>query len=98
MTRTSEQGGVEYAIRRDKDGAWLYDGDMDGTDVAWEPDADNATWTETPEQAVEVADVNRLTTADYTLQDGYSVWERDWVNEEDLTEDWEPAEPRPYKG
>ena len=102
------KGGVEYAVRRDTDGAWLYDADLDGADGAWlydadldgadgawEPDMQNATWCASKEDALHVADLNGLTGVDYALADGYSMWERDWVNEEEIGEDWEPAEPRP---
>ena len=36
-----EQGGVEYAIVRDEDGAYLFDPEGDGTDPLWEADVDN---------------------------------------------------------
>lgn len=32
MVRLNGKGGVEYAVRRDTDGAWLYDADLDGAD------------------------------------------------------------------
>lgn len=95
MVRLNGKGGIEYAVRRDTDGAWLYDADLDGADGAWEPDAQNATWCASKEDALHVADLNGLTGVDYALADGYSMWERDWVNEEEIGEDWEPAEPRP---
>lgn len=95
MVRLNGKGGVEYAVRRDMDGAWLYDADLDGTDGAWGPDAQNATWCASKEDALHVADLNGLTGVEYALAGGYSLWERDWVNEEEIGEDWEPAEPRP---
>lgn len=97
MVRTSMDGGVEYAIRRKEDGAWLYDGDMDGTDVAWEPDAGNATWCPTKDDAIRVANINRLTDDLGELDGAYGVWERDWIDEEDMDEDYEEPQPRPSK-
>ena len=88
----------EYAIRRDDD-AWLYDADVDGTDAAWESDADNATWLSTPAEAVALADVNGLTWDDdgdgSRLRDGYRVWRRAWTYEDDIDEDYETPEPEP---
>lgn len=98
MVRLNDKGGIEYAIRRNEDDAWLYDGDLDGTDTAWEPDADNATWFETREEALAVADIDGLVSDDdYALAPGYSFWERNWINEEDLTEDYVSPAPRPSK-
>lgn len=97
MVRTSEYGGVEYAIRRIFDNAWLYDGDMDGVDVAWEPDADDATWCETKDQAINLADLNGLTDEDENLLPEYRMFERDWINEEEITEEYETPEPRPVQ-
>lgn len=95
MTRTGDNGGIEYTVRRNSDGAWLSDPDYDGQESSWEPDADDASWTSTLEQALQLADVNGLTTPDYRLDQAYGFWERDWVDEESLTEDSETMEPRP---
>lgn len=95
MTRTDENGGIEYAVRREKDGAYLFDADMDGLDASWEDDEDNATWVETPAMALALADMNGLTTddekGDPLLDDGYRIVSRTWVNEEDLEDDGQPG-------
>ncbi|MBT1161854.1 hypothetical protein [Bifidobacterium sp. SO1] len=96
MTRTSEYGGIEYALQRVSDHAWLYDGDLDGEDTAWEPDADDATWLDTKDDVIRMADRLHLANEDGDgPADGYMIMERDWVNEEEITEEYETPEPRP---
>lgn len=100
MTKTEDKK-YEYAIRRNTDGAWLYDADVDGEDTAWEGDADNATWLSTEAEAVALADINGLTVDEDDdepeLSDGYRVWRREWTYEEDIDEDWESPEPEPVE-
>lgn len=89
MTMIDEHGGLEYAIMRRSDNAYLFDSEADGSDAAWESDAENASWFDTEELALAVADVNGLTVdADTpTLRDGYAIASRSWVFEEDLEPD-----------
>lgn len=100
MARTSEQGGVEYAIRRDEDNVWLSDPDGNGRDSVWEEHPDNATWRMTVDELIDLAVWNDLTDdSEEHLDHGYSIWERDWINEEDITDDsYQYPEPRPYTG
>ena len=55
-----EQGGVEYAIVRDEDGAYLFDPEGDGTDPSWEADVDNGSWWGTEAEALANANTNGL--------------------------------------
>lgn len=97
MVRTSDYGGIEYALMRKADGAWLYDGDMDGEDVAWESDADDASWLDTKDDVIRMADRLDLTDGEDGLDPAYVLMERDWVNEEEITEEYETPEPRPAR-
>ena len=73
-----EQGGVEYAIVRDEDGAYLFDPEGDGTDPSWEADVDNGSWWGTEAEALANANTNGLTkSADSDeLVPGYHVASR----------------------
>lgn len=97
MTR---QDGYEYAVRRDEDGAWLYDADFTGARTAWESDAENATWTATAVDAVSLADLSDLTDGTQErLLPGYTLWRRGWVDEESVdSDDFEFPEPEPVPG
>lgn len=89
MTVNDENGGLEYAILRRSDSAYLFDSEGDGSDAAWESDEENASWFGTERLALAVADVNGLTVnADTpTLADGYAIATRAWTFEEDLEPD-----------
>jgi len=89
VTVSDETGGLEYAIIRRSDNAYLFDSEGDGTDAAWESDEENASWYDTEELALAVADVNGLTVdADTpTLADGYAIATRAWSFEDDLEPD-----------
>lgn len=80
----------EYAIRRDKDNAWL--SDPDWGKATWEHDADNATWSDTRDDALDLAARHGIGDGD-ALPAGYAVWTRPWVDEADITEDYENPEP-----
>lgn len=84
-----EQGGVEYAIVRDEDGAYLFDPEGDGTDPSWEADVDNGSWWGTEAEALANANTNSLTeSADSDeLVPGYHVASRPWYYDDDLVDD-----------
>ena len=69
-----EQGGVEYAIVRDEDGAYLFD---------------NGSWWGTEAEALANANTNGLTeSADSDeLVPGYHVASRPWYYDDDLVDD-----------
>lgn len=89
LRKGAQAQGYEYAVRRE-DHAWLYDGDMNGMDTAWEPDPENATWTDSAERALDVAHTNGLTSFDAdgeeTLASGLEIVCRPWFYEEDYTD------------
>lgn len=81
-----EQGGVEYAVMRVSDGMFLSDDDLNGVHQAWEDDEENASWVDTEEDALRLADLAGLTD-DGRLSKGYRITERPWYYEDDLEED-----------
>ena len=76
-----EQGGVEYAVMRSSDGALLWDDDLDGTYQSWEDDEENASWVDSKEDALRLADLGGR------LAKGYEITERPWYYEDDFEED-----------
>lgn len=84
-----EQGGVEYAIVRDEDGAYLFDPEGDGADPSWEADVDNGSWWGTEAEALANANTNGLTeSADSDeLVPSYHVASRPWYYDDDLVDD-----------
>lgn len=90
-----EYGGIEYAIQRISDGAFLFDADGDGTDVSWEDDEENCTWMDTPEHAIALAELNDLAAEidDGTvLDEGFVIIARPWRYEEDIEADEDAEE------
>lgn len=106
MVRTSDQGGVDYAIRRDSDGMYarLYEqAGMSGVEEWVEREDDAQTW-ETKDDLLEAAEMADLASAPDddddanmslaellaspyvppTLNEGLSIAEIKWINEEDL--------------
>lgn len=87
LRRGAKAAGLEYAIRRTSDGAWLFDADWDGTDSAWEADPDNATWQGDLEDATRLASLNHLlaydAAGDPQLMTGLEFVARPWFYEED---------------
>lgn len=81
-----EQGGVEYAVMRSSDGALLWDDDLDGTYQSWEDDEENASWVDSKEDALRLADLAGLLTGG-RLAKGYEITERPWYYEDDFEED-----------
>ena len=81
-----EQGGVEYAVMRVSDGALLSDDDLNGAYQAWEDDEENASWVDTEEDALRLADLAGLT-GNGRLSKEYKIVERPWYYEDDLEED-----------
>ncbi|MBW3093452.1 hypothetical protein KIH79_11080 [Bifidobacterium sp. 82T10] len=83
----SKAVGIEYAIRRARDKAWLFDADWDGNDVSWEPYADDATWQGDFEDIIRLAALNQLLTYDDAdnphLINGLEFVSRPWFYEED---------------
>lgn len=77
-----EIAGMEYAIIRDRDHAYLFDADGTGRDTAWEDDEENGIWWGTEDLARAVADAN-----DLTLGEGYSIESREQPYEDDLTDE-----------
>ena len=84
-----EFGGIEYAIVRDEDGAYLFDPEGDGTDPSWESYIENGSWWDTKDMALANASTNGLT--EYTdgleLVPGYHVASRPWYYDDDLVDD-----------
>lgn len=81
-----EQGGVECAVMRSSDGALLWDDDLDGTYQSWEDDEENASWVDSKEDALRLADLAGLLTGG-RLAKGYEITERPWYYEDDFEED-----------
>lgn len=96
--RINDKGGFEFAIRRIEDQHYLADPNLDGSDPRWEDDADNATWLDTPEAVYELADRFDLMDpdADHDPVAGVEFVKREWVNEEDIDEDYRNPEPTVY--
>ncbi|MBT1171215.1 hypothetical protein [Bifidobacterium sp. SO4] len=89
----AKAAGLEYAVRRASDRAFLSDPDLDGTDSAWEDDAMNGTWVSSVDEAWDLADRFDLTDPDeeQDLLDGYQVVSRPWFYEDDLIDSTEPV-------
>ena len=87
----AEPGGVEYAIVRESDGAFLFDADGTGRDTAWEDYSENGSWWDTPARAGAIADINGLADPDGEdgLHAGVGIVSRPWYYEEDLMDDLE---------
>ena len=79
--RIDDEGGVEYALQRVSDDAYLCDPTGDGDSSSWEDDAENATWVSTSEQAESLRDRNLLD------ESAVRVVSRKCVNEEDIQPD-----------
>lgn len=93
LRRGAKAVGIEYAIRRTSDKAWLFDADWDGTDTAWEPDADNATWQGDLEDITRLARLNHMlaydSAGDPQLMSGLEFVARPWFYEEDYLDSLE---------
>lgn len=89
----AQPGGIEYAIRRDEDGAYFFDADLDGRDTSWEFDAENAVWFENKDQLKGCAIINGLAGDDDGLRDGLKIVSREWYYEEDLIPDEDDDDP-----
>lgn len=89
----AKAAGLEYAVRRVRDHAFLSDPDLDGTDAAWEDDAMNGTWVNSVDEAWDLADRFDLTDPDeeQDLLDGYQIVSRPWFHEDDLIDSMEPV-------
>lgn len=89
--------GIEYAVRRIKDHAFLYcpsdDLSTGHDESAWEPDQCNATWVQHLDDAWDLADKCELTDPDKEedMLDGYQIVARPWFYEEDLIDNDEEA-------
>ena len=86
----AEEKELEYAIRRTKDGAYLFDADADGRDVNWEYDEDSAVWFVDREHALANATLNGLADDDGKLNDGIEIVSREITYEEDYEDDDDP--------
>lgn len=89
--------GFEYAIRRKRDGGWLFsECTVPGPGDAWESDPSNATWVASLAKAMSMADLYGLAEdngdpeTDRVL-DGYEIVRRPWFYEEDYINE-EPME------
>ena len=84
-----EFGGIEYAIVRDSDGAYLFDSKGDGTNPSWESYIENGSWWGDRDIALANASTNGLTEyADgIKLISGYHVASRPWYYDDDLIDD-----------
>ena len=80
------ENGIEFAIRRVKDGFFLYDDNLDGARPEWVSLADNAAWFGTAEEAVAFAELAGFAD-DGELDNGLEVADRPWVWEEDIEPD-----------
>ena len=80
------ENGIEFAIRRVKDGFFLYDDNLDGARPEWVSLADNAAWFGTAEEAVAFAELAGFAD-DGELDAGLEVADRPWVWEEDIEPD-----------
>lgn len=89
----AKAAGLEYAVRRSRDHAFLSDPDLDGTDAAWEPDAMNGTWLGSVDEAWNLADRFNLTNPDEDkdMLNGYQIVSRPWFYEDDLIDSMEPV-------
>ena len=81
-----EQGGIEYAVKRVSDGAFLWDDDLDGAYQSWEDDEENASWVDTEDEGMRLANLAGLLSGD-GLTKGYTITERPWYYEDDLEEE-----------
>lgn len=96
MAGTAEYAGVEYAIRDDTTGKWFRDADADGRDLTWEFDPDNASWKRSVDELMDMAIADGLVDGvTERLTVGFNVWQRPWVYEDDIDEDYETPEPIP---
>lgn len=77
---------IEYAIRRKSDNAYLWDDDLDGKYVSWEDDPDNASWLDSEDLILNLAELEGLA-HDGVLNDAYETVSRQWRYEEDYTEE-----------
>ena len=71
------ENGIEFAIRRVKDGFFLYDDNLDGARPEWVSLADNAAWFGTAEEAVAFAELAGFAD-DGELDNGLEVADRPW--------------------
>ncbi len=79
---------IEYAIRRISDGAFLWDDDFNGVYQSWEDDDENASWVDSKDEALRLAELAGLV-KNCRLSEGYEITERPWYYEDDIEEDEE---------